>query len=356
MMTSKLNEDNYSPKNSIEEAIEVSPQNMKNRRKDRQILLHSPWFISIKDYEKLKTVKLKVEHLKDLCTYYKVKKTGKKSDLIMRLFTFLEKSNKVLMIQSCFRKHLRKIYVSSAGPGLRKRDLCRNETDFYSLEDITKIPSAQFYSISDNQGNVFGFDMMSIYQLIQSCSCDSYNAKPVLNPYTREALPIADVLMVNIRIRLSALLKIPVNVKPKQENIEDSKKVEMDCIAIFQIINDLGNYADSSWFEALDKHDLLRFLRELYDIWNYRAQISEQTKREIVHPRGNPFEQLPISSSSLQEYEIIKKNAMNIMTNFITKGIDREHCSLGALYVLSALTLVSSPAQVAIPWLYQSVM
>ena len=128
----------------------------------------------------------------------------------------------------------------------------------------------------------------------------------------------------------------------------------MDCIAIFQIINDLGNYADSNWFEALDKNELMRFLKELYDIWNYRAQISELMKRNIVNPRGNPFDTVIPTESS--DFNLVKKNAMSVIKNLVTKGVDREHCSLGALYVLSALTLVSVPAQIAIPWLFHSVM
>ena len=95
-------------------------------------------------------------------------------------------------------------------------------------------------------------------------------------------------------------------------------------------------------------------MRELFDIWNYRAQISEQTKRDIVNPRGNPFD----TPSRCTDYTTLKykKYAMSVIKNLVTKGIDREHCSLGALYVLSALTLVSAPAQIAMPWLFHSVM
>lgn len=357
MITTKNTQDNYSPKCSIGDGIETDTDvlTMKNRRKDKHQILNSIWFVSLKDYENLHTQKYNVAQLKDLCSYYKVKKTGKKSDLISRLYSFLKKSNEALKIQNCFRRHLRKIYNITGGPGLRDRKACRNDTDFYTLEEITKIPDAQFYSIQDNKGNIFGFDIMSIYQLIQSCSRGRGDDKPILNPYTREHLNTGDVITVNIRIRLSNLLKIPVTVKPKQEVIEDTKQAEMECIEVFQIINDLGNYADSCWFDALDKPKLLHFLRELYDIWNYRAQISEETKRDIVNPRGNPFGTI-YSTSAQSDYDVIKKNAILVIKNLVTKGIDREHCSLGALYVLSALTLVSEEAQQSIPWLYYSVM
>ena len=51
----------------------------------------------------------------------------------------------------------------------------------------------------------------------------------------------------------------------------------------------------------------------------------------------------------------LQKNALLIINQLITKGISKEHCTLGASYVLCALTLVSEPAAIALPWLFQSV-
>ena len=42
------------------------------------------------------------------------------------------------------------------------------------------------------------------------------------------------------------------------------------------------------------------------------------------------------------------------MIKLVTKGITDEYRSLGAFYVLTALTLSSSEAANAMPWLYQS--
>ena len=44
------------------------------------------------------------------------------------------------------------------------------------------------------------------------------------------------------------------------------------------------------------------------------------------------------------------------MENLISKGINTDSRSLGAFYILSALTLVSHSAAVALPWLYESVV
>ena len=43
------------------------------------------------------------------------------------------------------------------------------------------------------------------------------------------------------------------------------------------------------------------------------------------------------------------------MNNLITKGTTDENKSLGAFYVLAALTLVNNEAAESMPWLYESV-
>jgi hypothetical protein len=51
----------------------------------------------------------------------------------------------------------------------------------------------------------------------------------------------------------------------------------------------------------------------------------------------------------------MRKRALTIMENIIYTGIDIEYRKLGALHVLSALTLVSIPARNSLPWLYESI-
>ena len=95
----------------------------------------------------------------------------------------------------------------------------------------------------------------------------------------------------------------------------------------------------------------------LHDIWNYRAQISDDVKREICAPSGKPFSIVNIHYNYLCNCDILqlKMIFVKIIENFINMGIDDSSSSLGAMYILSALTLVNSDAANALPWLYQSV-
>jgi hypothetical protein len=50
----------------------------------------------------------------------------------------------------------------------------------------------------------------------------------------------------------------------------------------------------------------------------------------------------------------IKNVLLDIMERFVNNGIDRDSKSLGAYYILGALTLVNIEAATALPWLFQS--
>jgi hypothetical protein len=107
----------------------------------------------------------------------------------------------------------------------------------------------------------------------------------------------------------------------------------------------------------LDKYGLIQFIRELADIWNYRANLTQETKRAIVPPNGNLFNSEHININSLPQYNFIqiKKYAIQIIDLLINKGINENSCVLGSYYVLSALTMVSNEAAISLPWLYEAV-
>ena len=92
------------------------------------------------------------------------------------------------------------------------------------------------------------------------------------------------------------------------------------------------------------------------DIWNYRAQLPIQTKRNICPPVGDPFRSLSIQYINQEEnLWNVKKVILEVLEKFVNSGIDKDSKALGAYYVLGALTLVNSEAATSLPWLFQSV-
>ena len=51
----------------------------------------------------------------------------------------------------------------------------------------------------------------------------------------------------------------------------------------------MGFITDSKWLTGLSRSKCIYYIRELDDVWNYRAQISNQTKRDIIHPNGSLY-------------------------------------------------------------------
>jgi hypothetical protein len=115
-------------------------------------------------------------------------------------------------------------------------------------------------------------------------------------------------------------------------------------------IDQLGNYTQSSWFSNLSDRGLVHLFRYLYDIWTYRGQLTAQTKQRISSLQ-DPFHGMP----NLQSVDIdeLRKHCLHVMEHMVFTGIDIEYQKIGALHVLSAMTLVSLPARHAMYWLYE---
>lgn len=317
-----------------------------NKHKHLKSSLSIPLF---NDYKFFITNTYTVAELKHICRYYQLKVTGLKSVLITRIYNYLKKSASVIKIQSLCRKYLVKKYIHCHGPSLFKRELCVNESDFLTLDSLKDIPHYQFYSFKDDDHFIYGFDITSLYNLIQ------IHGKNACNPYNRSKLPLNIIQTIRKQIRLCRLFHYPLELQIDDCNKfkNPSQILDTNIHELFQKIDELGFYTKSDWFIKLDRSKLILFLKNLYDIWNYRAQISETTKLQIVYNTGNPFLGYDLRNINHKTFMQIKKISFTIMHKLITSGIDNPSKWLGASYCLTALTIVSNDAANAIPWLYQ---
>jgi hypothetical protein len=399
-----------------------------------------------KEKEKEK-VDYKAAELKEMCIiiqreydYKKIKITGAKQEMKQSVYNFYNETIHCIKIQLKFKSYLRRKLKKLRGPALRNRDVCINETDFYTLDPIRDIPNNQFFSYEEycygnnNNNNddvkrakmsCFGFDIASIFNLILSDNGveNEYGLSRRLiwnesnNPYNRNKIPhnvIRDILKI---IKLDRILnskrtnnnKNNANKKANRKgnnnnnnnNNYNNNNYEYDnnhyfeedefnnnnnnanngsivislpqdvltpqqlfrqhVLRLFQTINALGHYSDPEWFVALTYEQHITFLRELIDIWNYRAELSPQARRTIYPPYGDPFPHYVLGWVTHQFYiylspeNIITIN-LAVIERFINSAVSEADRCLGSNFILCALTLVSIPAREALPWLYQSVM
>jgi len=339
-------------------------ENVSNTKKKKKIKDDEFTVINMNEYEKVITYQYKIIHLKEICNHYKLKKSGNKDELINRIYNYLKYSLFTIKIQKIIRGNLLRKYIKYGGPALMNRELCVNETDFATLEDIKLIPYNQFFSFTCNN-NVYGFNLISLYSLISKSNQGinnsiAYNTKKdkinnTLNPYTREKIDNKTIKHFFKYLLLATINNIEYEIEEEVEEMDPKKIMELKILDIFQHINELGNYADSKWFTDLSQMRVVLFIRELYDIWYYRAQLSVETRRAIVPPHGNPFIGLNLHLVQNQTEENIQKCALRIIESLVKSGHNNDNRALGAIYVLCALTLVSEDARAALPWLFQSV-
>ena len=177
------------------------------------------------------------------------------------------------------------------------------------------------------------------------------------NPYNRRDFPKDIVKNIRAFIRLSKILKEPIkiNLQNDMQYLSQAKRLELKTLSIFYRIDSFGHITDATWFLRLNRQRLIRYVKELQDIWNYRAALTPEKKKAICPPTGNPFHGINIHSLVQKNSETLQRNILYIMENLISKSSDKDDQALGAFYVLAALTLVSNSAAIALPWLYQSV-
>jgi len=287
----------------------------------------------------------RVHTLKKMCKYYKLKVSGRKKEIVERIYTYKLKVISSCKIQKIFRGYIVRKYIQAKG----KLNNIINSEDFFTFEPMQNIPFHQRYTYCENNRFIYGFDINSILSLFH------YKNGQVKNPYTRKTFPHCLYNNICQHIRISKILGYVINTDI-ENIIHFSIQNEYEYVsAICSSINEHGYISDTNWFTELSNTQIVRFIRELYDLWIYRLDINHETRRKIIHPDGNPFLNMRIRNITNYNTEELKHKTYQIIHGLLNKGIDREHKALGCLYVLTALTLISRDCARTLPWLYDSV-
>jgi len=303
------------------------------------------------DYNTFLKNNYKQSFLKEICKFYKLKISGNKPILNNRIYLYLLSCNSAIILQKYCRRYFVQTYFKLIGPALQNRSLCMNSTDFFTFENINDIKYNNFFSYKEEDNSIWGFSIISIYNLFIKSD------KQTINPYNRNIIDLTYLNDVKHLIKLNKIFNNPINIilNDNVECISEKKKIEFKCLELFQYIDELGNYTDISWFTSLTSNLLIQFLRELYDIWQYRLQLDIKTKQEICYPDGNPFKYINFNHLHNYTFIYLQKTILSVIEQFIKSGISNVSRNLGANYVLCGLTLVNDNAAIAMPWLYQSV-
>lgn len=300
-----------------------------------------------------------VKQLRLIAKHYKMKISGNKNELTKRIYLTLKYNYYSILIQKSVRRKFVYKYIQLHGPGFIDRTLCVNNSDFISLDNLKDIDYVNFFSIKDD-GVVYGFNIVSLHNYFKNTDNKEIKPNDMKNPYN--GVPFVTKVYHKVKrfIKISRILKTDLNLKSyEEENMTMIVGFDTNVRNLFHFMDTLGNYTNPDWFLSLTRPKLLKFIHELHDIWNYRAELSDQAKRNICSPRGNPFinrnNSMPlVIYSDIATIELVRQNTYYIMENMIRFSINRENSAIGCFYLLGALTLVNQDAAEALPWLYQS--
>ena len=300
--------------------------------------------------------KLKVDALKRIAKHNGLYVSGTKPMLVERITNLFNRIRITIQIQAIYRGSSTRKILSLRGIGLaeRERKKCVNDTDFFTLDSIHDVAVQNFFSYTDVGGFTYGFDLHSLKTMMKKNGV-------LTNPYNREKFSDTVVSSINKLFRHCSLDE---TTDSENSTVFDrirarrSKPVQTRMRELFCEIDSLGNYTKAEWFSALNQYEYIGLYRNMYEIWSYRANMSSMTRGNIC-PYFNPFRNgLARFGSAIDALNIddLRLVCLTIMENLIYTGMDDEYRKLGALHVLSALTLVSIPAKDAMPWLYESLV
>jgi hypothetical protein len=268
-----------------------------------------------------------------------------------RLYSSLIADEAATKITKWLRIHFPLYMLRTRGQGVYIRDLLTNDSDFFSAEPFTDLSGSMFFSYKDADNHIYGFDIRSIHTLIYRARL---SGESPINPYTRNTIPSSVLGKVNGRVKSLQKRGIPTEWAPL-EPPTPVQQWRMKVVDLFNKIDELNYYSSPDWFISLDIGGQRRFYTELHAIWTHRAGLSMMQKNTIVPNFSSKLFRHPPWAIMDQSLESMQKMNMNTIRILITSAEDKNDRILGAMYVVSTLTLVSREARNAYPWLYESV-
>ena len=254
-----------------------------------------------------------------------------------------------ILIQRCWRSYFIKNNYRKQGPARNCYSLANNNCELYTLEPLESIPKKYFFSFYDLKKNIWAFDIRTLSYLLSK-------SKSIKNPYTTEIL--TPEIIIKIKKYISFLKDKNIEIMyVENTNFTKEQIWNQNILDVFSKMEESGYIVNTDWFHSLDKEDHIEFYKKLYDIWNFRLNLTIKEKNLIVPGSEGKNKLFKIIPNELldKEEKWLKKLNLNIINRFISSSNDKTQQSLGVMYILMGLCYVSSDVCDAYPWIYASI-
>jgi hypothetical protein len=252
------------------------------------------------------------------------------------------------LIQGFWRRLVPLRRYKQQGPASNLGGLGVNDTELYSFEPVSSIPSYYLISLTDEKKLVWIFDIRTIVHTMAT-------GFPSQNPYTRGSF--TELSMKRIHARIAWLRRRKYHILHANTDIlTDEQCWNQRVLDAILKIEALGYYVSCEWFTGMSKADHMKFYRGLYAIWNWQLKLT-RAEKELIVPQYDtrphvvfrflPNDQPDKSVSWWERY------TLSIIEAFISRSGEREQQKLAAMYILMALVHVSKGAAEGLPWLLE---
>jgi len=273
---------------------------------------------------------------------------SKMKNIFDRLNSYEKDLDSIVIIQRRMKEKIKEKQFALYGEGFFDKKRCQNLEDFYTFETYNDISDDYFFSYKDMNNKIYFFDIRSFYKLLNS-------SKLPLNPYTREPISENIIDIADKRINYMNTHGIPTKFKePKIQMTEEqlfSSRV-LDICQKIDVLNVTAAGTNPEWLITLNATKLKKFYRNLEDIWNYRADLSLEQKKQIV-PANDIFNIAANKIFLTDNLKKVRDIVLNDLDNLVSSGISDQHKSTGCYYILIALSEISPGCAESLPWLVQ---
>ena len=250
----------------------------------------------------------------------------------------------------CSLKRIQKNYnnkkrILLKGEGFKDRSKCNNDTDFFTYDSIYDIEDKYFFSYKDNSDFIWFYDIRSFNKLIEM----GQN-----NPYTREEIPEYVKERANKLSKILGLTKEDDLLNAENIRLNRQQSIKQKTIDIFSQMEQFGYGCNIEWFLQLHTRKIKSLYRYLEDIWNYRLNLSYETKARISPPNGMAFNIPIVEVNSITSSLQLKELILNEVFKF-NNAITEEDKKLGFMYFLLGLGLVSKECYESHQWIIHAV-
>jgi hypothetical protein len=179
-------------------------------------------------------------------------------------------------------------------------------------------------------------------------------ANPI-NPFTQKKINSENGFLEKYTKKMTDVKEKEGVVKFDSPKLTKEQRFNQTLVRVFQKIDMLGHYTDIAWFQNMTLYDLNNFYKGLYDIFAFRAQLSQEVRRKIVRD-GILFQNFIGNLHHVQERNkhILQYEILREIERILDEGEDRDSKILGITLVLTVLVECSYAAAIALPHLVQS--